>query len=147
MSDIVYPLFIVAEIASFIARDAPLIFGFLFGRRSDVHQHDVHADLFDAFQIDIQLRSSPAKPLSSGHDNALHSPFGIGKDDVADLSELFSVRKIDRFFAVQFAKARFHTPIVCSAAQKCACPVFSGKFQGTWRNFPAFRVAMLLFTL
>lgn len=87
----------------------PLIRLFLRLRRTfHFDEDDIHADFFDLTDIDEQISPAPMKAFSAGDDDAEHPPLGIDEHNVANLSEAFTVDKIDRFFFSEFLKAGFH---------------------------------------
>lgn len=73
---------------------------FRLGRRLDIDKDDIDPDFFHAFQVNKEFRPTPAEAFSPGHNDPLHTAFGIGKHDIAYSSETLSVCQIDRFFAV-----------------------------------------------
>ena len=57
-----------------------------FGGGLDFDQHHVDADLFHVAQVDKQARFAPMEAPATGHNDALHLPFGIGEHDVDHLA-------------------------------------------------------------
>ena len=82
-------------------------------RAFQLDQNDVNAYFRDAFEVDIDILFPPAEPPSARSDNALDAPFGIGKDDIRDFTELLPVANIDDLLLSEFLKARIHAIIVC----------------------------------
>ena len=89
-------LFIIAIISAvrragrFFPPFSRMLFGL--GRRTDIDEDNVHADFFDAFEVDENFRSAPSESLSAGRDDALHAPLGVCEHDVAHATEALSIR-------------------------------------------------------
>lgn len=79
----------------------------------ELDKHDVDSHFRHAFEVDIDVLLAPAEAPSAGRHNAFYAPFGIGKDDVRDLPELFSVAHVDDLLLSEFLKARIHAISVC----------------------------------